>query len=177
MLAQERIKRYLLEEAVLWLCEPNHGAARGAAHERRQRLKLKKFPLVFCQREFILSWGRNYLDIILLLLRSFFFLRWQGRLPFCNFLQTTKKAKDDFHDVVGELAVGLLVSIALDLVLNDGVVRELGAHPHHLFEFRRAELAGGDEGVAGDGDGLLNSVNLSSKHVGVPRFRFVFQGF
>ena len=69
----------------------------------------------------------------------------------------------------------LLVSVALDVVLNDGVARELGAHLHHLLELWRAELAGGDEVVAGDGNRLIHSVNLCSKHVGVPRFHFVFK--
>ena len=59
-----------------------------------------------------------------------------------------------FHNCKLAKVLGLLVSVAFDVVLNDGVARELGTHPHHLFELRRAELAGGDEVVTGDGSGL-----------------------
>ena len=54
---------------MLWLCEPNHGAALRAAHEQRQWLNNEKILLILCQQDFILLWGRYYLDIL-----SFFFV-------------------------------------------------------------------------------------------------------
>ena len=78
---------------MLWLCEPNHGAALRAALQRWQREIHKNHPLILCQRVFTLPWGRYYLDIILLLLRSFFSQRWWGRVFLKNFLQATKKTQ------------------------------------------------------------------------------------
>lgn len=41
---------------MLWLYEPNHGAALRAALQRWQRQIHKNHPLILCQRVFILPW-------------------------------------------------------------------------------------------------------------------------
>ena len=78
---------------MLWLCEPNHGAARCAAIERRYRLNHEKILLILCQQDFILLWGRYYINNYLSLLRSLFHQRWQGCRSLCDFLPNEKRRK------------------------------------------------------------------------------------
>ena len=72
-------KNCLLEEAVLWLCEPNHGAALRAAYKRRRGV-ITKISRWICAsgNSFVLRAAITIMNIFLLF-PLLFLLRWRSR--------------------------------------------------------------------------------------------------
>ena len=76
---------------MLWLCEPNHGAARCPPFKVGKGKSTKTHPLIYVSGFSFCPGAAIILDIILFSLRSLFLQKWWGRNSSRNFSPGNKK--------------------------------------------------------------------------------------